>query len=152
MNLFLDVAPIDTHPNVHLNVILSHRSVIFLQQSRCTGWMTRMVSIVTGGRFKRMFRKRKESVFVLKGHQCLDALCLTAKALRSISEVFKKEAEQARRYKEQQPHPQLSSGFLTVLSLKQSSMKSILCTFPFFRLLCDPVPRIVPDEPFITVL
>ena len=152
MNLFLHVAPIDTRLNVHLNVILSHRSVIFLQQSRCTGWMTRMVSIVTGGRFKRMFRKRKESVFVLKGHQRLDALCLTAKALRSISEVFKKEVEQACRYKEQQPHQQLSSGFLTVLSLKQSSMKSILCTFPFFRLLCDPVPRIVPDEPFITVL
>ena len=152
MNLFLDVAPIDTRPNVHLNVTLSHRSVIFLQQSRCTGWMTRMVSIVTGGRFKRMFRKRKESVFVLKGHQCHDAPSLTAKVLKSISEGLKKEAEQARRYKEQQPHQQLSSGFLTVLSLKQSSMKSILYTFPFFRLLCDPVPRIVPDEPFITVL
>ena len=68
--------------------------------------MTRMVSIVTGGRFKRMFRKRKESVFVLKGHQCLDSLCLTAKVLRSISEGLKKEAEQARRYKEQQPHQQ----------------------------------------------
>ena len=152
MNLFLDVAPIDTRPNVHLNVILSHRSVIFFQQSSCKGWMTRMVSIVTGGRFRRMFRKRKESVFALKGHQCLGALSLTAKALRSISEVFKKEVKQARRYKEQQPHPQLSSGFLTVLSLKQSSMKSILCTFPLFRLLCDPVPRIVPDEPFITFL
>ena len=152
MNLFLHVAPIDTRLNVHLNVILSHRSVIFLQQSRCTGWMTRMVSIVTGGRFKRMFRKRKESFFVLKGHQCHDPLCLTANVLRSISEGLKKESEQARRYKEQQPQQQLSSGFLTVLSLKQSSMKSILCTFPFFRLLCDPVPRIVPDEPFITVL
>ena len=77
---------------------------------------------------------------------------LFPKILSAISEVFKKEVEQARRYKEQQPHPQLSSGFLTVLSLKQSSMKSILCTFPFFRLLRDPVPRIVPDEPFITVL
>jgi len=152
MNLFLDVAPIDTRPNVHPNVILSHRSVIFFQQSSCKCWMTRMVSIVTGGRLRRMFRKRKESVFALKGHQCLGALCLTAKALRSISEVFKKEVKQARRYKEQQPHQQLASGFLTVLSLKQSSMKSILCTFPFFRLLCDPVPRIVPDEPFITVL
>ena len=152
MNLFLDVAPIDTRPNVHVNVILSHRSVIFFQQSSCKCWMTRMVSIVTGGRLRRMFRKRKESVFALKGHQCLGALCLTAKALRSISEVFKKEVKQARRYKEQQPHQQLASGFLTVLSLKQSSMKSILCTFPFFRLLCDPVPRIVPDEPFITVL
>ena len=87
-----------------------------------------------------MFRKRKESVFVLKGHQCLDALCLTAKALRSISEVFKKEVEQARRYKEQQPHQQLSSGFLTVLSLKQSSMKSIV-HFHSFVSFCDPVPR-----------
>ena len=111
-----------------------------------------MTIVVIGGRFKSMFRERKESFFVLKGHQCHDALCLTAKVLRSISRVFKKEAEQARRYKEQQPHPQLSSGFLTVLSLKQSSMKSILCTFPLFRLLCDPVPMIVPDEPFITFL
>ena len=151
MNLFLNVAPIDTRLNVHLNVTFSHRNVIFLQQS-AGAWVAKMTSIVMGGRFKRMFRKRKESVFVLKGHQYHDALSLTAKALRSISEVFKKEVEQARRYKEQQPHQQLSSGFLTVLSLKQSSMKSILCTFPLFRLLCDPVPRIVPDEPFITVL
>ena len=152
MNLFLDVAPIDTRLNVHLNVILSHRSVIFLQQSRCTGWMTRMVSIVTGGRFKRMFRKRKESVFVLKGHQCLDALCLTAKALRSISGVFKKEVERALRYRERSPVQRLSSEFLTVLSLKRSSMRLILCTFPFFRLLYDQVPRISLDKPFITVL
>ena len=141
----------DVHPNVHLNVTFSHRNVIFLQQS-AGAWVAKMASIVMGGRFKRMFRKRKESFFVLKGHQYHGARSLTAKVLRSFCEVFKKEVEQARRYKEQQPHQQLSSGFLTVLSLKQSSMKSILCTFPFFRLLCDPVPRIVPDEPFITVL
>ena len=54
-----------------------------------------MTIVVIGGRFRRMFRERKESFFVLKGHQCHDALCLTAKVLRSISEGLKKEAEQA---------------------------------------------------------
>ena len=111
-----------------------------------------MTIVVIGGRFKRMFRERKESVFVLKGHQCHDALSLTAKALRSISGVFKKEVERARRYRERSPMQRLSSEFLTVLSLKRSSMRLILCTFPFFRLLYDQVPRISLDKPFITVL
>ena len=111
-----------------------------------------MTSTVIGGRFKRMFRKRKESVFILKGHQYHDALSLTAKVLRSFSDVFKKEAERARRYKERSPAQRLSSEFLTVLSLKRSSMKLILCKFPFLSVLYDQVPRISLDKPFITVL
>jgi len=99
-----------------------------------------------------MFRKRKESVFILKGHQYHDALSLIAKILRYIFEVFKKEVEQARRYKERSPAQRLSSEFLTVLSLKRSSMKLILCKFPFLSVLYDQVPRISLDKPFITVL
>jgi len=109
-------------------------------------------TVIGGGLFKRMFRKRKESVFILKGHQYHDALSLTAKILRSIFEVFKEEVEQARRYRERSPVQRLSSEFLTVLSLKRSSVRLILCTFPFFRLLYDQVPRISLDKPFITVL